>query len=190
MVKRLNGGRRQKRQTRPFMNLTDVPADQVLLDVSGPNSVGHGEPFHNETLDQNFTIIYAKDLEDYEAPAAAESDTPTKTHPSLHHPYERTTTIYVRRSEIKPKESIMEIFPSISILKQNEVCEISSGNDHRLIRMKLKKNGVSSLQFTKKLKHAAVHRLELTCRPIYGVDTRPETTSALGIKMLVEIHIL
>lgn len=84
----------------------------------------------------------------------------------------------------------MEIFPSLSILKQNEVCEISSGNEKRLLRMKMKKTGLNSLQFTKKLTHAAVLRLELTCRPIYGVDSHPDTTSALGIKMLVEIHIL
>lgn len=164
----------------------------MLLDVSGPHSAGRGDPIHtNQTLDQNFTIIYAKDLDDYETPTTAESDSSTQTTPpSLNHPYERTTTLYIRRNEIVPKESVMEIFPSISILKQNEACEISSGNEKRLLRMKLKKGGVNSLQFTKKLKHAAVHRLELTCRPIYGVDTRPDTTSVLGIKMLVEIHIL
>lgn len=165
--------------------------DHVLLDVSGPRSPATN--ISNETgkkVPEEFKVIRAKDIKNYDflGPTVVPSPVlPSRS--QTNHPAGEAVVRYFRRSETGPEERILDILPSMSALKKNEICEISSGNEQQLFHFKSKK-GVNSLRFAKKLGQSSVHYLELNCRPMIVMDSRSVSRDMHGMKIRLELHVL
>lgn len=164
--------------------------DRVLLDVSGPRSQATNTSSEiGKKVPDEFKVIYAKDIKNYDflGPTVTSPVLPSRS--QTNHPAGEAVVRYFRRSETGPEERILDILPSVSALKKNEICQISSGNEQQLFHFKSKK-GVNSLRFAKKLGQSSVHYLELNCRPMIVMDSRSVTRDMHGMKIRLELHVL
>lgn len=161
-----------------------------MLDVSGPLApVSNVSSATDRMVPENFQVIYAKNLESYNfvGPVVIDSTLPRS---QTKHPADETVVRYFRRSETGPGVRILDILPSLSVLKQNEVCRIYSGNEQQQLFHLKSKKGIHSLRFSKKVMLSSVHYIELNCRQIFVVDNKSDSKNILNTKIRLELHVL
>ena len=104
---------------------------------------------------------------------------------------DKPVVLYIWREQTAHKARVMQVLPSLNALKHNEVCEITKGNKHDIFKLK-EKQGMSSLHFTKKMKHKSIQHLELTCKPILGEGSliAGSNLKLVPFTINLQIHIL
>lgn len=164
--------------------------DHLLLDVSGPHApVSNVSNATDGMVPENFQVIYAKNLDSYNfvGPVVNSSTQPRS---QTKHLAGETVVRYFRRSETGPGVRILDILPSLSVLKKNEVCRIYTGNEQQQLFHLKSKKGIHSLRFSKKLTLSSVHYLELNCRQIFVVGHKSDSKNVLNTKIRLELHVL
>lgn len=206
-----------------FLQMFGLP---VILDVRGPHSIPPAnlnnmtQPM-NDTL-SNMTVIHVMDEVDrahmntYKhhrsrptlAPMFEDDEEERITiEESINNPLQNLTqtmdlrpdkpiVLYLWREQTGHNARVMQVLASLSALKHNEVCQIDAGNKHGMFRLK-EKHGMSSLHFTRKVKHKSIHVLELVCKPVNFDGERKIKGSSKKFKVnletfniKLEIHIL
>ena len=163
---------------------------------------------HNETA-HNHTIIHIKDLVREQAQIQGQ---PTTTAPPSLDKWDKEEeeeevweqegkssqelrptepiVLYLWREHTAPKRKVLKVLPSLSALKNNEVCDIVTGNEEGLFQMSENK-GMSSLQYSMRLEKKAVHKLTLRCRPVHDEGkVIGDTVKLEAFDIVLQLHIL
>lgn len=75
--------------------------------------------------------------------------------------------IYLPRELAIVDRKVLRLMPSLSALKDNEVCSITSGNEDDIFVLSGNR-GMSSLKFAKGVDVKSVHDVRLTCHPLHN----------------------
>ncbi len=159
----------------------------VVIDVSGPHAVPPANINSSTPPSQPEAIVRIHDLvtnatnqlgplpgsptpTPTPVPSSIEEDidiealTPgSEATPEL--PANKPITLYIWRKHTGPKLRVLNILPSLTALKDNEICHIISDNEDDIVAMNERK-GMSSLHFTRKLEHRGLYHIELLCHPL------------------------
>ena len=188
----------------------------VVLDVSGPHAKPPPDALEEKEFDKKATVIHiqhlltnlTKPLPTPGSPTPTpkgyiddEDDnddldkllTPNKTiatDSTMDLWPDKPLVLYLWREHSAPKARVMKVMPSLAALKDNEVCQITHGNEDGLFGL-LEWRGISSLHYTQKLTHKEVYKLGLTCRPLHNMGQKLADNIQLDLfTILLELHIL
>ena len=98
-------------------------------------------------------------------PPATTAHTPVREEETLDLLPNRPITLYFHAHATGEGVHVLEVLPSLSALKDNEACEITSGDPKGRLGV-AESGGASSLHFTRRIRRPRVFDLELTCRPV------------------------
>lgn len=78
---------------------------------------------------------------------------------------DRPIVIYFVADAAKSGVRVLQMMPSLAVLHENEVCDITGGDRKRRFGI-VEGKGASSLYFAHRRTSRGIHRIEVTCRPL------------------------
>lgn len=105
-------------------------------------------------------------------------------------PANRPVVLYLKKQHTGHKAKVLKVLPSLSALKNNELCDITDGNEYNLFTIHARK-GISSLKFTRKIHRRGIYPLTVTCTPIVNEGkTIAASVKLEPFKISLELHIV
>ena len=172
--------------------------DPIIIDVSGPHSKPPANIRHskiNKTEQKH--VIHLRDHISFSDPSAVQSPASFLSHlnddldvnslkpgrPTLANQTgpvdpDEPITLYVWRHQTGPNRCLLNVLPSASSLKDNEICTIKAGNRFGLFGV-AERQGLSALYFTRTVQTRGKHSLELTCLPVRDPKRQRGTDTGL-----------
>jgi hypothetical protein len=103
---------------------------------------------------------------------------------------EKPITLYIWRQQTGPNKRVMNVLPALTAMKNNEICVISKGNQHRIFGI-AEKGGINALHFTRTVNKRGNYLIELICTPIHNQSkVTEEYITLLPFTINLELHLL